>query len=306
MTRKRAKPHRRIYSFVIALAAVAFAFLPAAWAFDEIVGTQSSEVYHTRDCVHARRISDARRVKFASEDEAIRAGRRKCKTCARLEATTPARDSQPSKQKQSSTSQPTQPPPATQSQPTSSPSTQRATGRVVEVIDARTLRIGGLSDKVRLVGVVSPGADCPLGAAAKRFVEERALGREAVLDDDPAHAKQAHMDRSGRRLAYVSLLGGGDLGAELITAGHGWPDSQRFERRHAYEAAEKTARAERKGLWSPLPAPGGDVLVQRTAKGTTYHPQGCTHLQRTAKPLTLTANEAREAGCRPCSLWCEP
>ncbi|MCK6485294.1 MAG: thermonuclease family protein [Phycisphaerae bacterium] len=306
MTRKRNKPHRQILSSVIALTAVAFAFPPAAWARDEIVGTQGSEVYHTRDCVHARRISDTRRVKFASEDDAIRAGRRKCKTCARLEETTPLRGAPQSKPAEPVASRPAASPPATQSQPTSSPSTQRATGRVVEVIDARTFRIGGVSEKVRLIGVVSPGADCPLGAAAKRYVEELALGREVVLEDDPANAKQAHMDRSGRRLAYVRVLNGDDVGAALIGAGHGWPDSQRFDRRQTYAEAEKSARAARRGLWSPLPSPSGATLVQRTAKGVTYHPQGCTHLRRTAEPLTLTVNEAREAGCRPCSLWCEP
>ncbi len=46
-----------------------------------ILGARTSKVFHRQDCSHARRISPANIVTFATPEEAIRAGRKACRTC---------------------------------------------------------------------------------------------------------------------------------------------------------------------------------------------------------------------------------
>jgi len=45
------------------------------------VGTRNSKVFHTADCPHAKRISAANTVSFSTAEDALRAGRKPCRTC---------------------------------------------------------------------------------------------------------------------------------------------------------------------------------------------------------------------------------
>jgi endonuclease YncB( thermonuclease family) len=46
-----------------------------------------------------------------------------------------------------------------------------------------------------------------------------------------------------------------------------------------------------------------DTIVYVTAKGTRYHREGCRHLRKSSRPITL--GEARKLGLKPCSQ-CKP
>jgi endonuclease YncB( thermonuclease family) len=114
----------------------------------------------------------------------------------------------------------------------------------VAVVDAGTLRLG--QRVVRLRGVEPPshstlcsGEDC--GAAAANALA--AMVREA-----PVVCRLAGADGAGRPYG-VCQAGGTEL--NLAVVGAGWARAQ--DDMPGLEAAEKTARAERRGVWARNP-----------------------------------------------------
>lgn len=73
-----------------------------------------------------------------------------------------------------------------------------AKGQCLEVIDGDTIRVYGVG-KVRLVQVDTPEKTSPDFKVAKKFVEERCLGKTVYLDIDDAEKE----DKYGRTLAIV-------------------------------------------------------------------------------------------------------
>lgn len=121
-----------------------------------------------------------------------------------------------------------------------------------------------LSDgrQVRLIGINAPEIgvdgrpDQPLARAAQRRLSGWVAGRPVTLQFD-----QEKSDRHGRALAYVMLADGTDLQAQLAREGLAWciaipPNTARAD---AYCAAEREARAAKRGVWAepsyqPTPA----------------------------------------------------
>lgn len=85
-------------------------------------------------------------------------------------------------------------------------------GKCVEVIDANTIQIYGVG-RVQLTQVDVPDGEPGFGDA-KRFVEEKCLGKTVYLDIDDAQPK----DRYGRTLAVV-YTDSCDVNRELIDRG---------------------------------------------------------------------------------------
>lgn len=71
-------------------------------------------------------------------------------------------------------------------------------GQCLDVIDGDTIRVYGVG-KVRLVQVDTPEKTSPDFKIAKKFVEERCLGKTVYLDIDDAEPA----DKYGRTLAIV-------------------------------------------------------------------------------------------------------
>lgn len=142
-------------------------------------------------------------------------------------------------------------------------------GVVARVNDADTItvRLEGREALVRLVGVDAPeprfsrgldrraarvGRDAHAEAKAGEMARHAALGLagrgDAVtLEREPA---QPSRDRYGRRLAYVRLADGRDLGAVLIASG--WARAYRrfaYGRKAEYVRLEEEARRAGRGLW---------------------------------------------------------
>jgi micrococcal nuclease len=122
--------------------------------------------------------------------------------------------------------------------------------RVVGVQDGDTLT--ALTDdkrllKVRLHGIDAPELGQPFGQASKRALSELVFGKDVTL-----HV--SGNDRYGRTLAHV-FEGDIEVDAQMIATGHAWHYS-RYDHTAALEAAERNARAARRGLWAdgePVP-----------------------------------------------------
>ncbi len=136
---------------------------------------------------------------------------------------------------------------------------------VIRVVDGDTLhaRLGGVDEKVRIIGMDSPETSKPdtpvecfareATAAAKRLMRH---GDAIVLQADPT---QDTRDRFGRLLAHV-FLADGSLFAETMIR-NGWAVHDIYDgvpSIHAdrLAAAETAAKANQVGLWSPTTCNG--------------------------------------------------
>lgn len=144
--------------------------------------------------------------------------------------------------------------------------------RILRVIDGDTLRVrftgADRPTSVRLIGNDTPETrkpDTPVECGGKRATaymkslalrrrRGRLVGRLATITTDPT---QDTLDRYGRLLAYVSISGE-DVARRMVRAG--WATSYvyantPFQRVAAYEAAQRSASSERRGVWGLC---GGD------------------------------------------------
>ena len=122
--------------------------------------------------------------------------------------------------------------------------------RVVNVHDGDTLT--ALTDdkrqlKVRLHGIDAPELGQPFGTASKWALSDLVFGKQVTLHTTGT-------DRYKRTLARVTV-GDIEVDALMIATGHAWHYS-RYDHTAALEAAERNARAARRGLWTdgePVP-----------------------------------------------------
>ncbi len=128
--------------------------------------------------------------------------------------------------------------------------TSAETHRVRQVIDGDTITVSGIGT-VRLIGVDAPEKTGgyresePYGDAATRYLKGLIEGKLVTLEYDGDRK-----DQYNRTLAYVLLEDGTCVNEEIIRAG--WAETyRRFEywRKPAFQAAEREARAARRGIW---------------------------------------------------------
>lgn len=129
--------------------------------------------------------------------------------------------------------------------------TAAAAQRVRQVFDGDTISVSGIG-VVRLIGVDAPEktggyrASEPFGDAATRFLRTLLEGRDVRLEFDGPRK-----DAYNRTLAYVFLGDGRLANLEVIRAG--WAEAYRrfdFGRKPDFLAAERDARAARRGMWA--------------------------------------------------------
>jgi len=142
-------------------------------------------------------------------------------------------------------------------QPRGAPAPAATSGflRVRQVIDGDTLTVSGIG-AVRLIGVDAPEKRGgfreaePFGEEATAFLKRLAEGKLVRLEYDGDRK-----DRYNRTLAYV-FLEDGTLVNEAVIRG-GWAETYRsftFRRKPDFQAAERDARAARRGMWAKRPA----------------------------------------------------
>lgn len=122
--------------------------------------------------------------------------------------------------------------------------------KVKQVIDGDTLLLAN-GEKVRLIGVDTPETKHPkksverFGKEAYLFTKSMVEGKEVRLEYD-----WQRKDRYGRLLAYVYLIDGAFLNAEIIKQGYGFAYTKYpFKYLDGFKRYEKGAREQRRGLW---------------------------------------------------------
>lgn len=132
--------------------------------------------------------------------------------------------------------------------------------RITSVIDGDTVKVelaSGTKATVRLVGIDTPETKQPgtavecggrdATARMKRLALRGGRGRSVTITTDPT---QDLTDRYGRLLSYVGA-GGTDFGRAMVASGWATTYVYRvdFQRVSAYRAAQRSAKAARKGVY---------------------------------------------------------
>ncbi len=202
-------------------------------------------------------------------------------------------------------------------------------GTVLRVVDGDTLqiRIGGRTEKVRLIGVDTPESVDPrrpvqpFGKEAAEFTRRLAGGKGVTMRGEPGAPGR---DRYNRLLRYVYLPDGTLLNAEIIRQGYGHAYvRQPFSRLEEFRTYERQAREKGLGLWargSPgarpaaaqrtvsQPPPAARPLFVGSLRGRVYHRPGCERAGKIGPANRITfigSREARTAGYAPCK-FCRP
>ena len=131
---------------------------------------------------------------------------------------------------------------------------------VERVIDGDTIIVRGVG-RIRLIGVDTPETADPrrpvefFGREASGFTRRMLEGKRVRLEYD-----WERTDRYGRTLAYVRLLDGTLLNAEIIRQGYGHAYTRfPFKYLDEFRQYEREAREARRGLW------GGQAGDRRAA-----------------------------------------
>ncbi len=131
--------------------------------------------------------------------------------------------------------------------------------RFARVVDGDTIivRINGVQERVRLIGIDTPESADPrrpvqcFGREAAEHARQLLNGATTVwLEEDPS---QDSRDRFGRLLRYVWLEDGRMINLEQIAQGFAYEYTYDVPYRYQaiFKAAEQEARAAQRGLWSP-------------------------------------------------------
>ena len=156
--------------------------------------------------------------------------------------------------------------------PAGAPTAPRAAAEtgwlVVRVIDGDTIQVSrdGQRVRVRMAGIDTPEtvkANTPLqcdGPEASHETHALLDGKRVVLESDPT---QPTYDQYGRRLAHVwtaTAAGQPDLQVNWYLVRQGFAHARtygvRTDYQDAYDAAQRAAKAQHLGFWSPATCNG--------------------------------------------------
>jgi len=123
--------------------------------------------------------------------------------------------------------------------------------KCTRVVDGDTIIISN-GERVRLIGVDTPETKHPskpveyFGKEASAFTKRMVEGKDVRLEYG-----QQRRDKYGRLLAYVYLMDGTFLNAEIIKQGYGNAYTRfPFKYMEAFRQYEKEAREAKRGLWA--------------------------------------------------------
>ena len=127
------------------------------------------------------------------------------------------------------------------------------TGKVVGISDGDTITVlnGKEQVKVRLDGIDCPEKGQPWGTKAKQATAKVCFGKVVtVIEKDT--------DRYGRTIGVIER-GGENVNLALVQEGYAWWYRKYAANNKALEAAEKSAKEAKRGLWQdPRPIPPWD------------------------------------------------
>jgi len=129
---------------------------------------------------------------------------------------------------------------------------------VLDVVDGDTLKVDmdGKRTTIRVIGLDTPETRDPrkpvqcFGREASRQAHALLDGHQVRLSSDPT---QDAVDKYGRMLAYVWLPDGRLFQHVMIAEGYGHEYTYEipYEHHDAFKAAQRSAREQGRGLWSP-------------------------------------------------------
>lgn len=129
---------------------------------------------------------------------------------------------------------------------------QGQTFLVTRVVDGDTVVVEGIGT-VRLIGVDTPETVDPrrpvqrFGKEASAFARTLLAGKRVRVAYD-----RDRTDRYGRTLAYLYLLDGTFVNAEIVRQGYGFAYTRYpFTHLEAFRQHERAAREHQRGLWAP-------------------------------------------------------
>jgi micrococcal nuclease len=143
------------------------------------------------------------------------------------------------------------------------------TASVVTVHDGDTItvRVGGHTEKIRLVGIDSPELQDErqpyrdAGYAARNYARSRLGGETVILEAEP---RQGDRDAYGRLLRYVILDDGTNINEEMVRKGYAHVfDKFNFTLKPRFKAAEADAKHEKLGVWALPPGRWREVPKTR-------------------------------------------
>ena len=183
----------------------------------------------------------------------------------------------------------------------------------VRVIDGDTIVLSN-GEKVRLIGVDTPEtkhSQKPVeyyGKEATAFTKKMVGGKVVKLKYDVQRR-----DEYDRLLAYVYLMNGTFLNAEIIKQGYGYAYTVfPFKHVEQFRQYEKEAREKKLGLWADRPKEKEKKLIVEKYVGSKfsnkYHFTHCRSAQK-IKPANrrvfYSVKKAVDAGYVPCKR-CRP
>ena len=122
--------------------------------------------------------------------------------------------------------------------------------RVKRVIDGDTILLAD-GERVRLIGVDTPETKHPQ-KPVERFGKEAYLFTKRMVEGKEVHLEYdwQRRDKYNRLLAYVYLLDGTFLNAEIIKQGYGFAYTRfPFKYLEEFRKYEREARENKRGLW---------------------------------------------------------
>jgi micrococcal nuclease len=156
------------------------------------------------------------------------------------------------------------------SQPSSS---QDGLIKIASVVDGDTIKVilNNKTETVRLIGIDTPETVDPrkpvqcFGKEASNKAKAVLTGKKVTLEAD---STQGDRDKYSRLLRYVFLEDGTNFNKYMIAEGyaHEYTYSLPYKYQTEFKAAEKQAREQNKGLWSP------DTCNGDTTKSATVIP----------------------------------
>lgn len=175
---------------------------------------------------------------------------------------------------------------------------------VEKVVDGDTLDVSlnGKTERLRLIGVDTPETVDPR-TTVQCFGKEASDKAKSILEGAKVHleqdASQGERDKYGRLLMYVFLEDGTNFNQHMIAEGyaHEYTYNLPYKYQSEFKAAQASASAANKGLWSPSTCSGDTSTAAPTAAAA---PQPAV-TSRQSTPVPSRSSEATSVYYKNCA-----
>lgn len=155
----------------------------------------------------------------------------------------------------------------------------RQNAKVLNVIDGDTVlvEISGVRETIRIIGINTPETVDPR-KPVECFGKEASIQAKKLLDGQIVQLEtdvtQGERDKYSRLLRYVFLVGNTDFGKQMIFDGYAYEYTyaKPYKYQQPYKAAQSTAQATKRGLWSTSTCNGQKTSTSPTNVNTSPTP----------------------------------